>query len=72
MKARVVGVLDLLLCRHGNQSIAIVTHAGVIRLILAQALCIPDNQIFRLAQRHGAINRIDYFDQGPVVKLMNG
>jgi alpha-ribazole phosphatase len=72
MKARVLGALDLLLSRHRNQSIAIVTHAGVIRLILAQALCIPDNQIFRLAQGHGAINRIEYFDHGPVVQLMNG
>jgi broad specificity phosphatase PhoE len=72
MKARVLGALDLLLFRHRNQSIAIVTHAGVIRLILAQALCIPDNQIFRLAQGHGAINRIEYFDDGPVVQLMNG
>ena len=72
MKARVLGALDLVLSRHRNQSIAIVTHAGVIRLILAQALCIPDNQIFRLAQGHGAINRIEYFDHGPVVQLMNG
>jgi len=72
MKGRVLRTLDLLLSRHRNQSIAIVTHAGVIRLILAQALCIPDNQIFKLAQGYGAINRIAYFDQGPVVQLMNG
>jgi broad specificity phosphatase PhoE len=72
MKGRVLSTLDLLLSRHRNQSIGIVTHAGVIRLIIAQALCIPDNQIFKLAQGYGAINRIEYFGQGPVVKLMNG
>jgi len=72
MKARVLRALDLLLYRHRNQSIAIITHAGVIRLMLAQALCIPDNQIFRLEQGYGAINRIEYFDHGPVVQLMNG
>ena len=72
MKGRVLSTLDLLLSRHRNQSIGIVTHAGVIRLIIAQALCIPDNQIFKLVQDYGAINRIEYFVQGPVVKLMNG
>src|SRR5262249_19092913 len=71
MSARVLSALDLLLSRHRGQCIAIVTHAGVIRLILAQALSIPDNQIFRLEQDYGATNRIDYFDHGPLVKLMN-
>ena len=48
------------------------THAGVIRLVLGKTLSIPDNQIFRLAQRYGAINRIRYFEDGPIVELMNG
>jgi len=72
MSARVLGAADFLLCRHRNECVAIITHAGVIRLILAQALCIPGNQIFKLAQGYGAINRIEYFQDGPVVALMNG
>jgi len=72
MNARVVGALDSLLSRHSKQTIVIVTHAGVIRLLLAKALCMPDDQIFRLVQDYGAINRIRYFDDGPVVELMNG
>ena len=72
MSIRVLGALNLLISRHRNQSIAMITHAGVIRLILARALSIPDHQIFRLAQGYGAINRIEYSDHGPVVQLVNG
>jgi len=72
MSARIVGVFDRLVSLHANESIAIVTHAGVIRLMLARALSVPDDQIFRLAQDYGAINRIKYFDHGPVVELING
>lgn len=72
MRARVLGALKALLARHKNESIAVVTHAGVIRLLLGEALQIPENQIFRLAQRDGAINRIDYFDHGAMVQLVNG
>jgi hypothetical protein len=43
----------------------------VIRTVLGRALAIPDDHIFRLGQRYGAINKIDYFDDDPVVELMN-
>jgi alpha-ribazole phosphatase len=69
---RVNGVLDLLLSRHRNESIAIVAHSGVIRFLMGQALSMPNDQIFRLSQRYGAINRIRYSEQGPIVELVNG
>jgi alpha-ribazole phosphatase/probable phosphoglycerate mutase len=72
MRARVLAVLASLLSRHAGESIAVVTHAGVIRVLLGQALSIPDTHIFRLAQREGAVNRIDYFEHGAVVELLNG
>lgn len=72
MSLRVNGAFDVLLSRHHNQSIAVVAHAGVIRIILCKALSIPEKEVFRLAQRYGAINRITYSEYGPVVELMNG
>jgi alpha-ribazole phosphatase len=72
MGKRVNGALDLLLKRHRNESAAIVTHSGVIRLLLGQALSMPNDQIFRLSQGYGAINRIRYSDHGPIVELVNG
>jgi alpha-ribazole phosphatase len=72
MRERVLGAFELILSRHSKETIVIVTHAGVIRLVLAAELSMPDDQIFRLAQDYGAINRIKYFDHGPVVELING
>jgi len=72
MSLRVTSSFDRLLSRHRNQSIAVVAHAGVIRIILCRALSIPQKEVFRLAQRYGAINRITWSEHGPVVELMNG
>lgn len=49
----------------------IVTHAGVIRVALARALGLPDRNLFRLAQDPCALNIIDAFDGGAIVRLMN-
>jgi broad specificity phosphatase PhoE len=49
-----------------------VAHAGVVRILLADALGIPNSHIFRLAQDYAAVNRIDYTDDGATVKLING
>jgi len=72
MRRRVLDALNLLLTRHSKEPIAIIAHAGVIRVLVAQALSIPDSQIFRLAQRYAALNRIDYFEHGAVVEMLNG
>jgi alpha-ribazole phosphatase/probable phosphoglycerate mutase len=72
MSVRVLRAFDSLISNHRNQSIAVVAHSGVIRVLLGNALSIPSNEIFRLAQRYGAINRICYFEHGPIVELING
>ena len=50
----------------------VVTHAGVIRVTLAKVLGLPQRNLFRLAQDPGALNVIDYFDEGAVVRCING
>ena len=69
---RVLGTLELLLSRHRQEPIAVVTHLGVIRLMLGKVLSMPDDHIFRIAQRYTAVNRIDFFEDGPIVELING
>jgi len=54
-----------------GESIAIVTHGGVIRILLAEALELPRRNIFRIDQCYGAINRIKYCDETAVVELVN-
>jgi alpha-ribazole phosphatase len=72
MSLRVLRAFDSILQRHRSQSIGIVAHAGVNRIVLRRALSIPDSEIFRLAQRHCAINRIRYVEEVPIVELING
>jgi alpha-ribazole phosphatase len=71
MRVRVLSAYRGLLARHENQTIGIVAHGGVIRIILADALGVPDANIFRIAQRYGALNLIRYFDGYPSVELVN-
>jgi alpha-ribazole phosphatase len=72
LQRRALAALSSILPRHAGKSIAVVTHAGVVRILLAHALGIPDSHIFRLAQDYAAVNRIDYDDHGATVKLVNG
>jgi|SRR5271165_960854 len=71
MSKRVLSVVRDVLARHVGESIALVTHGGPIRVILADALGIPAPNIFRIEQRYGAINRIRYRDGVPSVELVN-
>jgi alpha-ribazole phosphatase/probable phosphoglycerate mutase len=72
MQERVLDAGQFLLDRHRGQTVAIVTHGGVNRLLLAEALGIPVTHIFRIAQRYGAINLICYLGNYPSVELING
>jgi alpha-ribazole phosphatase len=71
MRARVIPATRELRARHEGESIALMTHAGVIRIILANALGMPPANIFRIGQRYAAINVVRYFDESPVVTLVN-
>jgi len=72
MRARVVKTAELLRGRHPSQTVALVTHGGVARIMLADALEISGANIFRIAQRYAAINRIRYMNAYPSVELVNG
>lgn len=54
------------------QSVAIVAHGGVNRVILCHLLGIPLENIFRIEQDYAAVNIIEFWDKYPVVKLING
>jgi len=58
---------------HPGQEIALLLHGGVNRVILADALNLDLQNLFRIDQSFGAFNIIDYFDDGmAVVRLVNG
>ena len=71
MQERVLLKYRAVLATHGDQTIGIVAHGGVARIILADALSIPDENLFRISQRYGAVNLIRYLGKFPSVDLMN-
>jgi alpha-ribazole phosphatase len=72
LKRRVARAIDLITRTHTGKIVVVVAHAGVNRLVVAEALGLPLEQLFRLDQRPAAINVVDYFEQTTVVRLMNG
>ena len=64
--------LKEILAGYPGQSLALVAHAGVNRVILCDALGLSFDNIFRLDQNYGCLNIIDYFPDFTVVRLING
>jgi alpha-ribazole phosphatase len=71
MQSRVLSAFHAIRERHSGGTIAIVTHGGVIRILLAWALEMPDRALFRLAQDYAAINLLTVIDGVPIVQRMN-
>jgi alpha-ribazole phosphatase len=69
---RVIPRLKTLVAEHPGQSLALVAHAGVNRVILCDALSLSLQNIFRLDQNYGGLNIIDYFPDFTMVRLLNG
>ncbi len=58
--------------KHRERTIAIVAHAGVLRLIIASIFSMGLSDMFRFAQDNGCIDIVDvYEDSNAVVKLLN-
>ncbi|MEW6186027.1 MAG: histidine phosphatase family protein [Thermodesulfobacteriota bacterium] len=71
-RKRVLKSLKDLLERGRGKHILLVAHAGVNRVILAQALGLPFKHMFRLDQANACLNVIEYYKTGAKVVLMNG
>jgi broad specificity phosphatase PhoE len=57
--------------RHPAGTFAVVSHGGVVRAILADALAMPDEAIFRLDVRYGGVSMIEWSGTTPIVRLVN-
>jgi len=69
LKARVLTAVEEI--RERTTSAAIVAHGGVNRVVLADALGLPDDAIFRLDQPYCALSVIDWIDGSPLVRAVN-
>jgi alpha-ribazole phosphatase len=71
MRARVLHAFAAIQAETENQTVAVVTHGGVIRILIAWALQMPDNCLFRLSQDPGGISLLTITDGFPIVQLLN-
>jgi alpha-ribazole phosphatase len=72
VSARATEAAAEIFARHPDDVVAIVTHAGPIRALLATWLGIDGEAAFRLDQRYAAVNVVDWMDGIPFVRLVNG
>ncbi len=72
VRERVIPVISDILQRHNGESVLVVGHGGVNRIILLTAIGAPMEKMFNIEQSYGCHNIIDYHDDGrATVKLMN-
>lgn len=71
MRRRVLKAIKELTMRHTNQTAAVFSHGGVNRIVLAEALSLPTENLFRLDQNYGCANVIDFYGDYPLVRLVN-
>ncbi len=67
---RVLGFWQSLTAGTAEGTIAIAAHAGVNRAILCHVLGMPLRNLFRIAQRPGCLNVIEWDRHGPTVHLL--
>ena len=72
VQVRVMRKLTRVLAEHAGGTIVLLAHGGVNRVILFDALNLDLAHLMRMDQSYGCINIIDYYESGPVVKLVNG
>ena len=68
---RVQGALHQLLTNHDRCDVALITHGGVCRAIIGNALGMPAKYWLRLEQAYCSLNVIDWYDHTPSVKSLN-
>jgi alpha-ribazole phosphatase len=69
LRARVLPEVAGIRERHEGRSVAVVAHGGVVRVVLAEALELPDMAFFRLDQPYGAVSVVDWVESVPIVRV---
>jgi len=71
VRDRAIPRLHAMIEENSGKNILLVAHGGVNRVILCSALGLPLENLIRLEQSYACLNIIDYFEDGPVVRLIN-
>ncbi len=72
LQQRALKAIEEIRARFPEKIVAVFTHGGLIRALLLHVLGASLNNFFKLQQDHAAVNLIDFYPEGPVVRLVNG
>jgi broad specificity phosphatase PhoE len=71
VRVRVLEAIERLVDVHPDQTVALVSHVGVIKVLLCEALAAPLDSLFHMFLDPATINVIDWRSPRPVVRLVN-
>jgi broad specificity phosphatase PhoE len=71
LRVRAIAAAGVIAARHGGETAAVFSHAVVIRAILADALAMAPDAMFRLDLSYGGISVVEWFDGNPFVHVVN-
>ena len=71
MKVRVLKAFETICSQYKDKTVAIVSHAGVNRILIAWALGMPDAHLFRLGQNYGCLNLLAFVIGTPILHSLN-
>lgn len=71
MQRRVRRAICRIRSKHGEKTVAVVSHGGVNRIILATFLRIAARDIFRIEQNYASVSVLDFYDETPIARFIN-
>ncbi|WP_178110723.1 histidine phosphatase family protein, partial [Pseudomonas sp. SG-MS2] len=66
---RVLGAVARLHQQHAGKRVLLVTHGGVMRLLLARARGLPKEQLLQVEVGHGALVRLSLGEDGQLAEV---
>ena len=71
LKARTLVAVERLRASHDGEAVVAVTHGGVVRAVVSDALGMPAERIFRLAVDPASTSVVEWLDGEPLVRCLN-
>jgi broad specificity phosphatase PhoE len=71
LRDRVLPAVAAIRARHEGEAVAVVAHGGVVRVVLADVLELPEDAIFRLGLDFVGVSVVDWIDGSAVVRAVN-
>jgi broad specificity phosphatase PhoE len=73
LAGRALPTLREIVARHRGETVLVVGHGGMNRVVLLDAIGAPLSSLFNIEQSYACVNIVDYYeDDKAVVSLLNG